>query len=192
MNLKSEAYRKLIHFSSSIIPLFYAFTFKDLTLKILIPSAILFIMLDIMRLSIDSVNKIYMSVLKDIVRIKEGKRFTSATNLLISSVIAILIFEKSIAVACLLFLTVSDSAAALVGKRFGKVKILNKTLEGSLAFLFSSLLIVYFVKSLNLVTGIFGAFSATFIELVVLNIDDNLSIPLISGLIMQLINSFLL
>ena len=149
-------------------------------------------MIDITRFHISFMNRIYMNFLKDVVRVKEGKRFAGATCLLVSFVLAILIFDKSIAVGSLLFLTISDSAAVLFGKSFGKIKIHVKTLEGTLAFLFFSLIIVYFIKSLNLLTGIFGAISATFIELVVVNIDDNLSIPLISGLIMQLINSFLL
>ena len=192
MSFKSELYRKSIHSFTSIIPLFYFFTSKELTLSILIPFTILFIMIDITRLHISFMNRIYMNFLKDVVRVKEGKRFAGATCLLVSSVLVIFIFDKSIAVASLLFLTISDSAAALFGKSFGKIKIQDKTLEGTLAFLFFSLIIVYFIKSLNPVTGIFGAVSAAFIELVVVNIDDNLSIPLFSGLIMWMIDTFLL
>jgi len=194
MSFKSELYRKSIHIFSSIIPLFYAFSSKNFTLKILIPLALIFIMVEIIRFNINFINRIYIKILRDIIRIQEKKRFSGATYLLISSVLVILFYDKSIGVACLLFLTLSDSAAALFGKRFGKIKIYkyNKTLEGSLAFLLSSLIIVYLIKSLNFITGVSGAITATFVEFTLTNIDDNLSIPIISGLVMQLVNTFLI
>ncbi|NVM04660.1 MAG: hypothetical protein HWN67_20215 [Candidatus Helarchaeota archaeon] len=192
MSLKSELYRKSIHIFSSIIPLSYAFSSKSFILKILIPLAIFLIMIEIIRFNINFINRIYIKILRDIIRVQEIKRFTGATYLLISSVLVISIYDKSIAVACLLFLTLSDSAAALFGKSFGKIKIYNKTLEGTLAFLSTSLIIVYFIKSLNFITGISGAVTATFVEFTLVNLDDNLSIPIISGLVMQLFNSFLI
>ncbi len=192
MSFKSELYRKSIHIFSSIIPLFYVFSPKNLTLKILIPLALIFIMVEIVRFNINFINRIYIKILRDIIRVQERKRFSGATYLLISSVLVILFYDKSIAVACLLFLTLSDSAAALFGKRFGKIKIYNKTLEGSLAFLLSSLVIVYLIKSLNFITGVSGAITATFVEFTLTNIDDNLSIPIISGFVMWLVNTFLI
>jgi len=149
-------------------------------------------MIDIIRFNINFINRIYIKILRDVIRVQEIKRFHGATYLLISSVLVISIYDKNIAIACLLFLTLSDSAAALFGKRFGKIKIYNKTLEGTLAFLLTSLIIVYFIKSLNFITGISGAVTATFVEFALVNIDDNLSIPIISGLVMQLFNSFLI
>jgi glycerol-3-phosphate acyltransferase PlsY len=103
-----------------------------------------------------------------------------------------MIYDKGIAIACLLFLTLSDSLAALFGKSIGKIKIKDKTLEGSIAFLLSAIVIVYFIKSLNFTVGLFGAIVATIIELFVTNINDNLSIPIISGLVMQLVKSFMM
>ena len=192
MSFKTELYRKFVHTLSSIIPLFYLFSTKDLTLKILIPLTITLMLLDISRFNIAFINKIYMTALKDVMRVHEKKRFAGCTYLAISSILVIILYDKGIAVACLLFLTVSDSAAALFGKSFGKINIYNKTLEGSLAFLFSSLIIVYFIKSLDLLTGLCGAVIATYVELVFTRIDDNFSIPIISGMIMQLISTFLL
>jgi len=192
MSFKSELYRKSIHIFSSIVPLFYAFSSKSLTLKILIPLALIFIMVEIIRFNINFINRIYIKILRDIMRVQEKKRFSGATYLLISSVLVIFFYDKSIAVACLLFLTLSDSAAALFGKRFGKIKIYNKTLEGSLAFLLSSLIIVYFIKSLNFITGVSGAITATFVEITLINIDDNLAIPIISSFVMWLVNTFLI
>lgn len=192
MSFKKELYRKSIHISTSIIPILYLFSSKSFTLEILIPIMVLFVLLDIMRFNVSFINRMYTTILKDIMRVKEEKRFTGATNLLIASVVVILLYDKPIAVSGLLFLTVSDSVAALVGKRFGKIRIYDKTLEGSLAFLLTSIIIIILIKSIDFTTGICGAFTATFVELTVTVMDDNLSIPLFSGLIMQLFSTFLL
>jgi len=79
---------------------------------------------------------------------------------------------------------VSDTCAALVGKGIGRVKILGKTLEGSLAFLLSALLIVWCYPHLNRFPGSLAAVGAAVIELLPIDVDDNFSIPLVAGAIM--------
>jgi len=71
-----------------------------------------------------------------------------------------------------------------VGKGMGRVAIFKKTLEGSLAFLFSALLIVWIYPGLNRLAGSLAALGATVIELLPIPIDDNLTIPLVAGAIM--------
>jgi dolichol kinase len=81
--------------------------------------------------------------------------------------------------------------AAIIGKKFGHTKILaNKSLEGSLACFVACLVIGLFVAwlfpaHLTLQIIVIGALTATIVELFSLWIDDNLTIPLISGLVMQ-------
>jgi glycerol-3-phosphate acyltransferase PlsY len=71
-----------------------------------------------------------------------------------------------------------------VGKGIGKIRIFGKTLEGSLAFFFSSLLIVWLYPDLNRFWGSLAALGATLIELLPIRVDDNVSIPLIAACIM--------
>jgi dolichol kinase len=96
-----------------------------------------------------------------------------------------------VANAAILILLFGDSASTLAGKRWGKIKLPfqeNKTLEGSLAFL-----VVGFMGALTqlpLVPALLGALSGALTE-AYSPIDDNLTVPVIAGLIMSLVVFFL-
>ena len=83
--------------------------------------------------------------------------------------------------------------ASLVGRKFGKIKFYDKTIEGSLAGLISCLLSGYLVQlSLPFVVVFSGAFAAMFIELLPISIDDNISVPLFAGTIMVIASTVVL
>jgi glycerol-3-phosphate acyltransferase PlsY len=103
------------------------------------------------------------------------------------------LFEKELAIACLSFLVLGDMFAAIIGMRFGRTQIwAGKSLEGSLACFIVCFVIGLFVAwlfpaHLNLQIIALGAFTATIVELLPLGLDDNLTIPLISGLVMEIL-----
>jgi dolichol kinase len=80
-------------------------------------------------------------------------------------------------------------AAALVGRIFGKVKIVNssKTLEGSLAFFISCFLVIIIMPSFPFWIGLVGALIATLVEALSIPVNDNFSVPLLSGLVMEIL-----
>eukprot|EP00163_Fabomonas_tropica_P019376 TRINITY_DN339_c0_g1_i4.p1 TRINITY_DN339_c0_g1~~TRINITY_DN339_c0_g1_i4.p1 ORF type:complete len:205 (+),score=29.08 TRINITY_DN339_c0_g1_i4:716-1330(+) len=79
-----------------------------------------------------------------------------------------------------------DGGAALAGVSFGKIKIAGKkTLRGTLAMFFISLtigIILYWDAQVFEILALVGALCATLAELIPLDIDDNLTIPLLTGL----------
>ena len=89
--------------------------------------------------------------------------------------------------AALGFIILGDIAAALVGRRYGKIKFGDKTLEGSLTFFGVCILVALLVPDLPFVIGIIGALIATIIEAMTLPVDDNLIVPMISGLAMHIL-----
>jgi dolichol kinase len=107
-----------------------------------------------------------------------------STYFIFSTILTILLFPKSIAIVSILILILSDTAAAVVGKWIGRVKIFGKTLEGSMAFLLTSLLIVWIYPNLNRFSGSLAALGATLIEVLPIKLSDNLTIPLVAGAIM--------
>jgi glycerol-3-phosphate acyltransferase PlsY len=110
---------------------------------------------------------------------------TGATYYFIAAFIPVLCFSRDVAIVGLLFLVMGDSIAALIGTTYGAHKIGDKSAEGSLAcFLVCSVIGVVLLGWI----GIPGAIAATLSELVPLPVDDNLRIPLISGIIMQLLS----
>ena len=72
-----------------------------------------------------------------------------STYFIFSAILTILLFPKSIAIVSLLILILSDTAAAIIGKWIGRIRIFGKTLEGSMAFLITSLLIVWIYPNLR-------------------------------------------
>ena len=86
------------------------------------------------------------------------------------------------------FLTIGDTFAALVGINFGKRWYIkqNKSLEGSLAcFVSCSVFGIFGWKSF---LAVLGALAATLAELSNIPIDDNITIPIFSALVMTLLS----
>jgi len=58
------------------------------------------------------------------------------------ALVTILLFRKEVAVCALLVLAISDPLSSLVGRRLGRHPLFGKSIEGTLAFLGSSLIIL--------------------------------------------------
>ena len=185
---RSEYFRKIIHIFNLVIPFTYLFVLESRfqVLRILVPLTLFAIVIEYLRVRSVVVKKIFNNFLKSMLRIHEiDGKFTGATWVFIGSTLTIAIFPKEIAVISLVYMSLGDTIAGLVGRKFGKMKFYNKTIEGSLAGLIVCLLSGYLVQlTLPLVIVFSGAFAAMFIELLPIPIDDNLSVPLFAGTIM--------
>jgi len=125
---------------------------------------------------------------------KEG--FTGASYILTPDFLVILLFSKPVAICAIAFIAIGDSAAALVGRRWGFHKYGKKSYEGSAGFLTAAMAVAFFCRyiygdQLPLLIGISGAVLATIVEGLSVHSDDNMTVPLISGLYMQIFMAFL-
>ena len=178
MNLKNEFNRKIIHLSSAIIPISYNyFISKEKILFILFIISFCFVIIEILRINIYFLNQIFYKVFGSMIREYERIKFTGATISFISCFFLILIFEKNIAIYSMLILCISDALAALVGKKWGRNKIYNKSFEGSLAFFLISILIGIFFLDIKLIGLFFLSIIATIVELIPSPINDNIIVP---------------
>jgi len=190
MPMRQEVYRKLTHLGALVIPCgyYYLGLSRATALTIMIPVTVAMIFIDIARLRGWKLWDILKPVISPIVRVHEMKGdFTGAFYILISSTLVIALFPKPVAVASIAFIIVGDTAAALIGRKFGRHKFRTKSLEGSLAFLISAVLVAWLAPQLPFKIGLIGAVIATVTEAVSFKIDDNTSVPLISGLLMYLL-----
>ena len=161
-----------------IIPFILYISDRTTTLTLLLPITLLFILLDYLRLINKKIKMMYDFYFGYVTRSEESKKITGASYVFLSSSIIIFFFSKEIAICSLLIMSVSDTLAALIGRKYGIIKLNDKTLEGSLVFFVSSLLIVL-TMNLNLLVAIISVFIATYVEYAKPgNIDDNLSVPL--------------
>jgi dolichol kinase len=92
--------------------------------------------------------------------------------------LTILLFREDIVIVSLLVLSLADSAAAIVGLKYGNTKLFQKSLEGSIAFFLTSLVIILSLTSFPLGIQIIAAMTATVSELFSNEtINDNLLVP---------------
>jgi dolichol kinase len=104
--------------------------------------------------------------------------------------LASLLYSPPVAKASLILLTFGDVSATMVGQSFGRIRIGRKSLEGSAAFVAAGALAAIFLSPLHhlpLATIAIGALSGALIELVSTRVNDNLTIPVVTGGVMTLL-----
>ncbi len=185
-----EIRRKLFHFSACAIPAGYYLT--DRTTALFVIGSLLgaAVIVEYVRMVHAPFNVLFHRIFGTMLRSEEAERTSGATYLLISSFLVILAFHRDIAVLCLLYLIFGDGIAALVGRRFGTHRIFDKTLEGSLAFLVTCVLISVLLPAVPFWIRLIGAILAAGVELIPMRASDNLRIPIISGSVMELLFVF--
>ena len=185
--IRQEVRRKLIHMSTAVVGLCMLWVEPGIMRWITLTMAILFPLLDLGRRKIAFFARIYASLFKSVTRPFEEKHITSAAIMFVSMAITVWLFSPTIAAAALLFTSVGDAAAAIVGRSLGQTRIGKKTLEGTLAFLSCTICIALLIPNLAARIGILGAVGAGLVELIPIpHVDDNLSVPILSALIMTI------
>ena len=185
-----EISRKAIHIFNIIIPLFHIYILKDKIDMIIFLSAMIIFcfFIEIFRRQNSFISKFFEKYLFFMMRSfeKQGS-LTGSTWVFVGALITIILVPQPFSLLALFFLAFGDTLAALVGMRFPFIKIGNKTLSGSLACFIMCLsvgLILDFEISSEII--LIGAFTATIVELISIKINDNISIPVLSGCAMYL------
>ena len=183
--LPAERNRKLLHIGSGAIALGYYLTSRETALAVLALMAAPMLAAEAVRLTTSRGAQIYNRYFGSMTRPAESRTLTGASYLLAGAILTVMLFPSIIAIPALLFMSWGDSAAALVGQKYGRLHwVRGKTVEGSLACLAVCLLIVA-PTGLTVQVKIAGAVAATVAELAPWGLlNDNLAIPLLSGGIM--------
>ena len=197
-NLKKELYRKSIHLSSLWIPLFIYFVHPGV-------SIVFFSLLFVGNVLIEYGNykkypwarRTFGSLFFRMLRNKEtthGKfQVSGSLYVLLAAIACTLLFPQPVAVISLSVMLISDTSAALFGKAYGTRKLYkNKSLEGTVAFFLSALIVNMLCEPIYHFTyaGVIACAAASFAEMFEdkLVVDDNLSIPLVVGTVLVILN----
>lgn len=194
--------RKLWHISTGLIGLIAYKKFDvtpELTASVLLIFAVAAFLFEFIRLRSEKINKYAMVLMKPVMRESERNSVSGLPFYALGVSLALFFFPERIAVLAVLFLIFADPIASFFGILYGRDKILpNKSLQGTIAA-FSVCYIVtiaygliYIGPSMNLLifaiaAGIIGSVS----EMCSQFIDDNLCIPVVSGLGLYLVNSLI-
>lgn len=191
MNFKAEIYRKTFHLLSLAIPISYLFFTREQMIVCLSIATFIIASIDSIRFISVNANKIFMRFFSIILRVHEQKSISGATYLMASSLTVVLFFDRSIVITSILFAVFCDSIAALIGRRFGRIHLFNKTLEGSLSFFITGGIIAYVMEPAAPEPGFIGAFVAAVVELLPIDVDDNFLIPIVSAITIYLCRGIL-
>lgn len=191
MRLTDELIRKAIHVSFLVVPLAYFYGVpKYLVRDFLLAGTILSIGVEILRLHEPRVRSFFKQFFGGLTRRHEKRALLGSTYLMIASLVSVELFSVEICTAALGALVLGDTAAALIGKKWGRIHPFGsrKSLEGSI-----SLMVVSFLFSLLLVRlpweiALVGAVVAAIFEFLPIPLDDNFAIPLSSGFAMKLLS----
>ncbi|MFO7872267.1 MAG: hypothetical protein R6U26_01330 [Candidatus Undinarchaeales archaeon] len=183
--LINELRRQLFHFGGLVFVVMSYFIPYYLFLYILIAGIFIsFIFLPLKRF-------LGIKVLDDWLRKEERDNlFLKGIVFFLIGITSVLIFTRSFEIfrVAVLVLVLGDASSTIVGKVFGTKKLPyngNKTAEGTFAFFIFAFIgaftqLPYFMA---IITALFGAF----VESLPLKIDDNLTIPILVGVLLWLL-----
>ena len=148
----------------------------------------LFLLFDITRLRVSGFNRWFISHFGSMLREEEKSSLTTSNYVLLAALVSYIAFGRDIALLAVAFLALGDVAAAIVGDRFGRTRLFGKALEGDLACFLSCLAIGFVLYYAGLHVGsrtvIVGAVGATIGQAIQTPVDDNLTLPLLAGVLM--------
>ena len=190
--LVSEFSRKFLHILNVIIPLVHIHIIKDkMDMLIFLSLMLIFcFFIEVFRTKNLFLSNFFKKHLHFMMRgsEKEGN-ITGATWVFAGSLFTIILVPKPFCIVALFFLAFGDTFAALAGINYPFFKIGRKTLSGAIAcFVICCAIGLPFNFGIDKTIVIFGALIATLTELSSVRINDNLSIPILSGLSMYFLS----
>jgi dolichol kinase len=190
-SIRRELQRKSIHLAMIIIPAWVYLVPKNWAVLGLIIATSVTVVVDLLRLSDHRLKRFFLRLFRSLIRSHEEEHLLGSTYFMIAALLSVLVFDKLIAVSSMAFLVVGDTAAAVVGKKYGRSQFWGKSLHGSLAC-FLSCLVIGAVLLRQPWVIVAGAATATIVEALPVPMDDNMRVPIFSGLVMQLVAQHLL
>lgn len=185
--------RSAFHVTSAVCVLLLIEEVLPLRALIIVPAAFagFFWFLEILRRFSDRANDAMMWVFKHVAHPHERHRVNSSTWYGTALLIISLIQVPMVCAVGVAVLGLADPAAGLVGRRYGRVRLVNgRTLEGTLAFFGTGVLATLAVLSIwhvdvsfsaRLAIGAAAAAVGALAELFTKQLDDNFTVPVASA-----------
>jgi dolichol kinase len=190
VTFRNEIYRKAIHLSSLWMVLFIYLVEQKTALIFFCGLLGAFLLFEVARMQFQPIatfiRRYFSLMLRENEKV-EGFSFSGLTGsfyFLLSVVLSLFFFDKHIAMLAISIMILSDTMAALIGKKFGRRRFWGKSLEGATAFLVTTfILLCFFAPSLSLYAYGLIAVVLTGVEFCShkIHINDNLSLTLVGG-----------
>lgn len=189
--------RRLFHFGSGVVVayLYHTFFTHSEAVYLLGFMACMVYIFEQIRVNYPEQAAKFTLYSRYLLRAEEQLKESAQVPYIMGLLLTILSFPKPIAIGAILTLAIADPLSALIGIRFGQRKIgPRKTLEGSLAFFCActASLLMGFSTIHQMHPALIGlclsaALIISLFELIPIKIDDNLTIPLFTGVMTWLL-----
>jgi phytol kinase len=184
----NEIKRKLFHLFCLIYMVLYASLPRPVCLGVMAGLGLSITLLEWVRLHSPEFNQWTWQRVEGIARVWEKNAISGVFWTWLGSFLTMIIFKRrEIVLAALGFMIFGDFAAALVGKFWGRHRWpgdTTKTIEGTTAFALAATAAGWWFLPPHVV--IISAVAAAALESIRLPVDDNLWIPLVSGVCLTL------
>jgi dolichol kinase len=141
-----------------------------------------FLSFELARLRVSSLNRRFATWCRFLLREEEVNNITGSSYFLASCLLTVVAFPKNVAALAILFLSLGDPVATIVGVWKGENRLWGKTLEGDVACFVVCVLAGFSVSAClqepPLIIAIVGAVFAAIIQALPIKINDNLTIPI--------------
>ena len=183
---KKDWIRMILRLLTIVFLVFYDAFSKAFSLFIISLFATLFITLDLRRILRKKANDL-QDAGKSLYREKESKKFSSISIYIVAFFITILVFNREVAFSATIYLIFGDIFSKVFGLGFGRQKILNKTIQGTLAYVGCMGLcgyVLFTFLEISPIVLILGGIAAPITELLSIEMNDNFTVSIISGSVM--------
>jgi diacylglycerol kinase (CTP) len=171
----------VVYFSAELTPLF--------TAQALLAVALIGFTVDIVRLRVAAINRICLRLMGPLMRQSEAHSMSGLPFYALGVSLSLFLYPEKLAILGILFLIFADPIASFVGILYGRDRIVgSKSYQGTYGsfvacFVLSLVYGLYYAEpTFNLlIFSFFGAIVGCLSEAISTKIDDNLTIPVLSG-----------
>ena len=181
-------WRRVFHiFAGSAIPLagiFFSETPMIIALAVLASGGLA---LDLVRFRLSRLNSTFMRILAPLLKQDEVAHITGATYMAIAAFFVFAFLGRDVAIPVMFFLSLGDPAAAIVGREMPGPRLLGKSPIGTVAFIgvgCATLVVLLMSGGIAHHWSLWlGVLVAGLVELASIPPDDNLTVPILSGVV---------
>ncbi len=184
---RQESVRKAVHLATGVIPATIAWAPPPWSWRGPVFAFCVILALDVARLLHPGLRRWATQVLGSALRPRERHGLISVHYLTGAGVLLSAYLPPALAATALGHLVFGDAFAALVGQRWGRHRFGAKSLEGSAACLVACVVVGWVFLPERPLAVLVSAIVATVVEALPLPVDDNWSIPLVSGAVLAVL-----
>ena len=188
-SFRRELARKAIHLSSTTVPIALALGVERRAALVALGAlALIAVAVEVARATSPAIGARFEVIFHPLLRLHESTRVTGATWLIGAMFVAVLLLPRDTAIVATWAAAVGDSAAALIGMRFGRIRSSHdgKSLEGSAACLLATMAGALLLTGAGARMAILAAVTATVAERLPWPHDDNVRIITAVGVTMMI------